>query len=112
MFIIQDAQFSRNLTLLSVLPSTTSLLTVMLHRASGITLAKNGITVQISLLCVCVCVCGMWQSVIARAVCVVVVLLASLYVCMKGIVYGRLSHWFNTTVLNRSVVGYSAAVIL
>lgn len=46
MFIIQDAQFSHILTLLSVLSNHVTA-QGDIYRASGITLLKNGITVQI-----------------------------------------------------------------
>ena len=109
MFIIQDAQFSHDLTLLCpLLHHVTAHGDV--HRASGITLTKNGITVQSSVLqpflcasvqkhhrpcSVCMCGCST---------------LASLYVCMKGTTYGRLSHWFNPTVSNQRL-WFSAAVM-
>lgn len=105
MFIIQDAELSHNLTLLSVLSHTMSLLTVTFTGllASHLQrMASQCRSVVQTFLCVdvvkhycpcSVCVCGT---------------LASLYVCMKGNMYGRLSHWFNTRVSNHRCVEHSA----
>lgn len=108
MFIIQDAQFSHNLTLVSVLSHVMSLLKVTftgLLASHFWRMASQCRYLFLYPFCV-----WMWQSIIARAVCVVVVVLwlLCMYVCMKQTTYGRLSHWFNTTVSTHRCVEYSA----
>lgn len=70
MFIIQDAQLSHNLTLLSLSSYFPITADGDVRRASGITLTKNGITVQISAVQSLLCVGG---SAVDRSVCVCVV---------------------------------------
>lgn len=111
-FIIQDAQFfSHDLTLLSLsslAPRHCS--TVTLYRASGITLAKNGITVQVPFLQTCV-----WNVTKRSSPCSVCVVVVLWLLCMHArkvpvCVCVCVDGWVTGSTL--SVVGCSAAVIL
>lgn len=102
MFIIPDTQLSHDSSLCPLLHPVTDHSDI--YRASGITLAKNGITVQIPVQPFCVDVATLYSPC---SMCVVVVLLTSLNAwmerCLDGWVTGSTGPFLTTDVWNKTL---------